>query len=95
MAQKTRMLSNLYPFLLAALVLNCYCDERKVVFKMLSSFQPNSWLYILFIIFYMQLHIIYMGDLPEGDLSVASTHHSMLQTVLGRLSYHSKIITNS
>lgn len=28
-----------------------------------------------------------MGELPKGDFSVASTHHSMLKTVLGRLLY--------
>ncbi|KAH6818177.1 hypothetical protein C2S51_001780 [Perilla frutescens var. frutescens] len=30
-----------------------------------------------------ELHIVYMGDLPQGDVSVASTHHSMLQTAVG------------
>ncbi|XP_012835449.1 PREDICTED: cucumisin-like [Erythranthe guttata] len=57
-----RMFLILYPFLLAALVLSCRCDERK-------------------------LHIVYMGDLPKGgDLSVSSSHHTILQTVLGSAS---------
>ncbi|XP_021901696.1 cucumisin-like [Carica papaya] len=30
-----------------------------------------------------KVHIVYMGELPKGDFSVASTHHSMLKTVLG------------
>ncbi|KAK4435250.1 Cucumisin [Sesamum alatum] len=49
--------SVLYPLFLAALVLNCRGDERK-------------------------LHVVYMGDRPQGDLLLASTHHSMLRGVL-------------
>ncbi|KAL8064312.1 hypothetical protein ABFX02_01G081400 [Erythranthe guttata] len=53
------LFSILYAVLLASLVLNCSCDERK-------------------------LHIVYMGNLPQREgLSVASTHHTMLQSVLG------------
>lgn len=33
---------------------------------------------------YVQVHIVYMGERPQGDFSVASTHHSMLARVLGR-----------
>ncbi|KAH7546841.1 hypothetical protein FEM48_Zijuj01G0243700 [Ziziphus jujuba var. spinosa] len=33
-----------------------------------------------------KLHIVYMGERPEGELSVASTHHSMLANVLGSAS---------
>ncbi|XP_057812474.1 subtilisin-like protease SBT4.3 [Salvia miltiorrhiza] len=51
----------LYMLLLAALVLNCHCDERK-------------------------LHVVYMGDRPQDDASVASTHHTILQSVLGSAS---------
>jgi hypothetical protein len=32
----------------------------------------------------MQVHIVYMGERPQGDFSVSSTHHSMLERVLGR-----------
>ncbi|GMY30183.1 cucumisin-like isoform X1 [Fagus crenata] len=51
----------LYPLLLAALLLSCHGQERKV-------------------------HIVYMGERPQGDFSVASTHHSMLARVLGSTS---------
>ncbi|KAK6158093.1 hypothetical protein DH2020_005407 [Rehmannia glutinosa] len=54
-----KMLSVLYPLLLAALVLNCHCDEIR------------------------KLHVVYMGDRPHGDSSLASTHHSILQSMLG------------
>ncbi|CAL2259969.1 unnamed protein product [Prunus armeniaca] len=50
-----------YALLLAAFVLACHGQERKV-------------------------HIVYMGERPKGDFSVASTHHSMLETVLGSTS---------
>ncbi|XP_040987387.1 cucumisin-like [Juglans microcarpa x Juglans regia] len=33
-----------------------------------------------------QVHIVYMGELPRGDFSGASTHHSMLEGVLGSTS---------
>lgn len=33
----------------------------------------------------LQLHVVYMGDQPQEDASVASKHHSMLHRVLGRL----------
>ncbi|XP_057775700.1 cucumisin-like [Salvia miltiorrhiza] len=32
------------------------------------------------------LHVVYMGARPDGDVSVASTHHSMLHKVLGSAS---------
>lgn len=33
----------------------------------------------------MQIHIVYLGDRPQGDAStLASTHHRMLEGVLGR-----------
>ena len=32
----------------------------------------------------MQVYIVYMGDKPKADASITLTHHSMLQTVLGR-----------
>ncbi|PQQ14266.1 subtilisin-like protease SBT4.3 [Prunus yedoensis var. nudiflora] len=47
-----------YALLLAAFVVACHGQERKV-------------------------HIVYMGDRPQGGFSVASTHHSMLQRALG------------
>ncbi|KAA8539861.1 hypothetical protein F0562_026553 [Nyssa sinensis] len=31
-----------------------------------------------------KVHVVYMGQKPEGDNSVASMHHSMLKSVLGR-----------
>ncbi|KAJ0049160.1 hypothetical protein Pint_16026 [Pistacia integerrima] len=31
------------------------------------------------------VHVVYMGDRPQGDFPLASTHHSMLQNVIGRL----------
>ncbi|KAI3468815.1 hypothetical protein Pfo_025478 [Paulownia fortunei] len=34
----------------------------------------------------IKLHVVYMGDRPQGDSSVASTHHSMLQSLLGSAS---------
>ncbi|KAM1024786.1 hypothetical protein ACFX13_038670 [Malus domestica] len=49
-----------YAGFLAAFVLSCHGQERKV-------------------------HIVYMGEQPQGGFSVASTHHSMLQSALGRL----------
>ncbi|PON64043.1 Subtilase [Trema orientale] len=30
-----------------------------------------------------KVHVVYMGDRPQGDFSAASTHHSMLKSVLG------------
>ncbi|GMY30185.1 cucumisin-like isoform X1 [Fagus crenata] len=33
-----------------------------------------------------KVHIVYMGERPQGDFSVASTHHSMLARVLGSTS---------
>ncbi|KAH7514032.1 hypothetical protein FEM48_Zijuj11G0045600 [Ziziphus jujuba var. spinosa] len=33
-----------------------------------------------------KLHIVYMGEPPEGEFSVASTHHAMLANVLGSAS---------
>ncbi|GMY30186.1 cucumisin-like isoform X1 [Fagus crenata] len=33
-----------------------------------------------------KVHIVYMGERPQGDFSVASTHHSMLARVLERSS---------
>ncbi|KAM3735014.1 hypothetical protein ACB098_10G058900 [Castanea mollissima] len=32
------------------------------------------------------VHMVYMGEKPQGDFSVASTHHSMLERVLGSTS---------
>ncbi|KAK9203638.1 hypothetical protein WN943_013894 [Citrus x changshan-huyou] len=54
----SKLHSLFYTLLLAAFVLNCHGEERKV-------------------------HIVYMGQRPQGDFPVASTHHSMLQNVLG------------
>ncbi|KAL9438644.1 hypothetical protein AB3S75_024336 [Citrus x aurantiifolia] len=54
----SKLRSLFYTLLLAAFVLNCHGQERKV-------------------------HIVYMGERPQGDFPVASTHHSMLQNVLG------------
>ncbi|KAM3001234.1 hypothetical protein FF2_037551 [Malus domestica] len=47
-----------YAGFLAAFVLSCHGQERKV-------------------------HIVYMGEQPQGGFSVASTYHSMLQSALG------------
>ncbi|XP_040987821.1 cucumisin-like [Juglans microcarpa x Juglans regia] len=33
-----------------------------------------------------KVHIVYMGERPQGDFSLASTHHSMLEGVLGSIS---------
>ncbi|KAJ4712934.1 putative Cucumisin [Melia azedarach] len=33
-----------------------------------------------------KIHIVYMGERPQGDISVASTHHFMLENVLGSTS---------
>ncbi|XP_062146366.1 cucumisin-like [Alnus glutinosa] len=33
-----------------------------------------------------KVHIVYMGERPQGDFSVSSTHHSMLERVLGSTS---------
>lgn len=44
--------------------------------------------------FIMQVHIIYMGEKPQGDISVTSMHHSMLARVLGRLLNCATIIVN-
>ncbi|KAJ0104698.1 hypothetical protein Patl1_18657 [Pistacia atlantica] len=30
-----------------------------------------------------KVHVVYMGDRPQGDFPLASTHHSMLQNVIG------------
>ncbi|KAH6754802.1 hypothetical protein C2S53_020167 [Perilla frutescens var. hirtella] len=60
----------LYPLLLAALVLNCHCDQRK-------------------------LHVVYMGDKPRDDTPVASTHHTMLQSVLGSASSAKESLVHS
>ncbi|KAM7256839.1 hypothetical protein ACFE04_012580 [Oxalis oulophora] len=30
-----------------------------------------------------KVHIVYMGEVPRGDISIASMHHSMLKNVLG------------
>ncbi|KAF3959617.1 hypothetical protein ACB098_10G058800 [Castanea mollissima] len=51
----------LHTLLLAALLMSCHGQERKV-------------------------HIVYMGEKPQGDFSVASMHHSMLERVLGSTS---------
>ncbi|XP_030945814.1 cucumisin-like [Quercus lobata] len=51
----------LHTLLLAALLLSCHGQERKV-------------------------HIVYMGDKIQGDFSAASSHHSMLESVLGSAS---------
>ncbi|CAK9173092.1 unnamed protein product [Ilex paraguariensis] len=55
------LLSLLFPLLLAALVLNCHCNERKV-------------------------HIVYMGERPQGDVPISDMHHSMLENAVGRFS---------
>ncbi|XP_073307156.1 cucumisin-like [Primulina huaijiensis] len=33
-----------------------------------------------------KLHVVYMGDRPHGDVSIASKHHAMLHKVIGRAS---------
>ncbi|KAK7820787.1 subtilisin-like protease sbt4.9 [Quercus suber] len=51
----------LHTLLLAALLMSCHGQERKV-------------------------HIVYMGGKLQGDFSAASSHHSMLESVLGSAS---------
>ena len=48
-------------------------------------------LIILTLAKFMQLHIVYLGDLPphdRGKASVISGHHSILRNVLGRFLMH-------
>ncbi|KAM4073950.1 hypothetical protein ACB094_10G057600 [Castanea mollissima] len=53
----------LHALWLAALLMSCHGQERKV-----------HW----------TLCYVYMGEKPQGDFSVASTHHSMLERLLGK-----------
>ena len=54
--------------------------STNVVFLMSKA----TWNLIKDFLCYVQVHIVYMGERPQGDFSVASTHHSMLARVLGR-----------
>ncbi|XP_034711893.1 cucumisin-like [Vitis riparia] len=72
MAKGRQLISLLYPFFLAALVLNCHGYEQQ-----------------------RKAHVVYMGDLPKGDASVASTHHNMLVEVLGSSSLAKESLLHS
>ncbi|KAK1384909.1 hypothetical protein POM88_022644 [Heracleum sosnowskyi] len=42
-----------------------------------------------------KVHIVYMGDLPQEDVSIASTHHAMLQSAHGSASVAKKTLVFS
>ena len=86
----------LYYFLLSALILSCQCQEGKVRRKLLWMYlQFNIYIYVVscwvfgkpdFKWFIIQVHIVYLGDLPHGrgQASVVSGHYAILTNVLGR-----------